>query len=156
MPDRITLLIVRIGNARRTSRTVLHQVTGKSDFVAPTVTENRPVVRIVTGRRPLCLTVKKAVGDGNSAGRLVSSDDELPSDHAKRDLVDPDQISIVESDAVTTPNVLRVDLVNPEIVQDDILLVRNTQSSTLIPASGVIPTTVLSPATRMGVSPALS
>lgn len=110
--------------------------TGMVDIVAleghhiPGAIEvNTPVVVAVTGGRVVRLAIDEGVGDGNAVVGLGTQDNMLTTNTSSllllvwlsvfsgngsgqtySDMVDPDQIAVVQSDTITTPHVLRVDI----------------------------------------------
>jgi len=93
-----------------------HEVVGASEVYAP-------VVVAVTGRGPCGCTVDFAVGDGDAVGSSVSEDNVLAGDEIGGDMVDPDKISPIQGDGIASPNVLRVDVGESHVLDNDVLCV---------------------------------
>lgn len=95
-------------------------VTRKGNQVTGTIEEHCPVVVSVAGRGPAGLTVELVVGDGKAPSLVVSRDDHLAADERELAVVDPDEVSASESDCVSTPDVLGVELGDVHVLDDDV------------------------------------
>lgn len=74
----------------------------------------------IASSRPGGRTVKLAVGNRHPVGRLVAQDKVLAADERGLDVVDPDEVGAVQSDGITTPDVLRVQVGDPNVLDDDV------------------------------------
>lgn len=104
-----------------TAREVVNVVVLEGDLVIRTSEVQVPVVVSVTGGGPLALAVDVAVGDAHAAGRVLAQDNVLAGDLVGGDVVDPDQVGAGEGDGVTSPDVLRVQLRDTDVLDDDVL-----------------------------------
>lgn len=93
----------------------------KVTYVAGTGKVHGPVLVTVTGSRPLALTVDVVVGDGNSVGSAGSKNNVLAANVGGSNVVDPDKIRTINLDSITSPNVLRVQLSDVDVLNDDVL-----------------------------------
>lgn len=98
-----------------------------------------PVVVAIARGRPAGTAVEFAVRDGDTAAcgnwlvctghggygtvltRVVSRDEHLATDQRDLDMVDPDLVGAIQGDSITTPDVLRVELRDVDVLDDDIL-----------------------------------
>jgi hypothetical protein len=90
-------------------------VTLHGDEIAGSVEVDTPVVVAVTGGRVVAGAVDEAVGDGHALGGAGAEDDVLASDAGGGDVVDPDHVGVVESDGISTPDILGVDVGDGDI-----------------------------------------
>lgn len=60
-------------------------------------------------------------GSGTVLTRVVSRDEHLAADQRDLDVVNPDLVGAIQGDSITTPDVLRVELRNVNVLDDDIL-----------------------------------
>ena len=74
----------------------------------------------VAGGRPRALAVELAVGDGDSSAGIVAQDKVLAADEGGGDVVDPDHVGVVQGDGVAAPNVLRVEVGDVDVLDDDV------------------------------------
>ena len=93
----------------------------EGDHVVAAGEVHAPVVVAVAGSRPGGGTVDLVVGDGDAAGSLVTEDNVLAGNKVGGDVVDPDHIGAVNGDGITTPDVLRVDLSETNVLDNDVL-----------------------------------
>ena len=80
------------------------------DEIAGAVKVDTPVVVAVTGGGVVAGAVDVAVGDGHALGGVGTEDDVLATNAGSGDVVNPDHVSVVEGDGVSTPDVLGVDV----------------------------------------------
>lgn len=52
---------------------------------------------------------------------LISGDEHLATDQGDLDVVNPDLVGAIQTDSITTPDVLRVELRDVDVLDDDIL-----------------------------------
>lgn len=90
-------------------------VTFQSHVVVASVKIDTPVVVAVARGRPIRTTVDKAVRDGHTLGSRSTENNMLTADTGSSNMVDPDHIAVVDSDSITAPNVLRVDIGNSNV-----------------------------------------
>lgn len=90
-------------------------------YVAGTGKVHGPVLVTVACSRPLALTVDVVVSDGNSVGSAGSEDNVLTPNVRGSNMVNPNKIRAVDLDSITTPNVLRVQLGDVDVLNDDVL-----------------------------------
>lgn len=100
---------------------VVHIVVLESDLVASTSEVQVPVVVSVASGRVGGLAIDVGVGDGHAVGSILAQDNVLAADGVGGDVVDPDQIRSGQSDGITSPNILRVQLRNANVLDDDVL-----------------------------------
>lgn len=67
------------------------------------------------------LAVKLAVGDGDAPAGVAAENQVLAADERGGDVVDPDQIGVVQGDGVAAPDVLRVEVRDVHVLDDDVL-----------------------------------
>ena len=103
------------------ARGVVDIVVLQGDGVGRTGEVQGPVVTAVAGSRPRGGTVDLVVGDGDTVGGRVTEDNVLASDQISGDVVDPDEVSTVDGDSITTPDVLGVDVSEADVLDDDVL-----------------------------------
>lgn len=89
-----------------------------------------PVVVVVAASRPAGGTINLAVGDGDTVAGVVSEDNVLTTDERSGNMVDPDVVSVVEGNGITTPDVLRVKLSDVNILDDDVLGTNDSETLT--------------------------
>ena len=75
----------------------------------------------VAGGGPRGDAVNLVVGDGDAVAGLVAEDDVLAADERGGDVVDPDHVDVVEGDGVAAPDVLRVELGDVDVLDDDVV-----------------------------------
>lgn len=80
-----------------------------------------PVVAVVASGGPLGVSVEVVVREGDTVGSSVSSDEHLATDQGDLAVVDPYEVRAVNSDGITTPDVLRVELRDVDVLDDDVL-----------------------------------
>lgn len=116
-------------------------VTFEGDLILRTSEIQSPVLVAITGRGPVRGAVDLAIGDGDAAGGSLAENDVLTADlgglgervslglqaieglASYLDLVDPDHVGTSQRDSITTPDVLRVELSDVDVLDND---VRNT------------------------------
>jgi hypothetical protein len=89
-----------------------------------------PVVVVVAASRPAGGTVDLAVGDGDTVAGVVAEDNVLTTDERSSNMVDPDVVSVVEGNSITTPDILRVKLSDVNVLDDDVLGTNDAESLT--------------------------
>lgn len=104
-----------------TAREVVDVVVLEGDLVIRAGEVQVPVVVSVASGRPLALAVDVAVGDRDTAGRILAQDDVLTGDLVGGDVVDPDQVGAGQGDGITSPDVLGVELGDADVLDDDVL-----------------------------------
>jgi hypothetical protein len=66
-------------------------------------------------------SVDLAVGYGNAVGGAVTEDNVLTGNEVGRNVVNPDHVAAIDGDSITTPYVLRVDISEAYVLDDDVL-----------------------------------
>lgn len=99
----------------RTSRGVVDVVTLHGDHIVGTIEVDTPVVVSVTSGRVIRDTVDVVVGESDTVGSERTKNDVLTGDVVSGNVINPDHISIVDSNSVTSPDVLRVDLFDLDV-----------------------------------------
>jgi hypothetical protein len=94
---------------------------GEKTYVAGTSEVHGPVLVTVASSRPLAVTVNVRVGDGNSVVGVGSEDNVLTTDLGGSNVINPDEIGTIKSHGVATPNVLRVQFGDMDVLDDDVL-----------------------------------
>ncbi|GMF76829.1 unnamed protein product [Aspergillus oryzae] len=89
---------------------VVEVVTHHGDHVVGAVKVNTPVVVAVAGSGVVGATVDEGVGDGDTVVGLGTEDDVLTGDTGSGNMIDPDKVGLVQSDGITTPDILGVDV----------------------------------------------
>lgn len=102
------------------ARGVVNIVALQGDAVRSSREVHSPVLLTVAGGRVVALAIELVVGDGYLAGGLGTEDDVLAADEGSLAVVDPDQVGTVNSDTITTPHVLSVDLGDVNVLDDDV------------------------------------
>ena len=82
--------------------------------------QKSPVMLVVAGRRPGGSTIELAVRDSDVACGLPARYDHLATDEAELAVVDPDLVRVLYGERVAAPDVLRVDIVDVDILNYDI------------------------------------
>jgi hypothetical protein len=108
-------------NLGRAAGGVVDVVALEGDHVVAAGEVHAPVVVGVAGSGPGGGTVDLVVGDGNTAGSAVAEDNVLAGDEVGGDVVNPDHVGTVNGDGITTPDVLRVDLSETDVLDDNVL-----------------------------------
>lgn len=103
------------------ARGVVDVVVLEGDGVGGAGEVQAPVVATVAGSGPGRGTVNVVVRDGDAAGGLVAEDNVLAGDQVSGNVVDPDEVSTIDGDGITTPDVLRVDVGEANVLDDDVL-----------------------------------
>ena len=112
----------------------------EGDHVVAAGEIDSPVVVAVAGSGPGGGAVDLVVGDGDTTGSLLAEDNVLAGNQVGGDVVDPDhvacnyrlldtacefeyrlQLTAVDGDGITTPDELRVDLGETDVLDDDVL-----------------------------------
>ncbi len=75
----------------------------------------------VARRRPRSLAVELAVGDGNTPASVAAQNKVLAPDEGGGNMVDPDHVGVVQGDGISTPDVLRVEIGDVDVLDDDVL-----------------------------------
>lgn len=123
----------------RAAARVVDVVALQGDLVVGASGVQRPVVVAVAGRRVVRLPVEFVVGEGDAVGGCFAQDDHLAPDHgelavvcregvstfasARRSkwLTNPDLVGSGNCDGVTTPDVLRVQVGDVDVLNDHVL-----------------------------------
>ncbi len=100
---------------------VVDVVALEGDHVVAAGEVHAPVVVAVAGSRPRGGTVNLAVGDGDTAGSIVAEDNVLTGNQVGGNVINPDHVGAVNGDGITTPDVLRVDLSETNVLDNDVL-----------------------------------
>jgi hypothetical protein len=108
-------------NLGRAAGGVVDVVALEGDHVVAAGEVHAPVVVGVAGSGPGGGTVDLVVGDGNTTGSTVTKDNVLAGDEVSGDVVDPDHVSTVNGDGISTPDVLRVDLSETDVLDNNVL-----------------------------------
>lgn len=87
-----------------------------------------PVVVGVAAGGPVGGAVDLAVGDGDTVGGAVAEDNVLAADERGGDMVDPDVVGVVEGDGISSPDKLRVELSDVNVLDNDVLGVDDTET----------------------------
>lgn len=99
---------------------VVDVVVGQGNLVVLAQEQHGPVVLVVAAGTPARLAVEFRVRNGHPSGGLITRDQELPADQRNLDVVQPDQVAAGHLECITTPDVLRVQLRNVNILEDDV------------------------------------
>lgn len=102
-------------NLGHTTGQVVEVVAHHRDHVVRTIQIDSPVVVTVTSRGVVGTAVDQVVGDGDAVIGLGTKDNVLTSDAGSGNVINPDEISVVKGDSITTPNVLRVDISDSDV-----------------------------------------
>lgn len=94
---------------------------GGKTYVAATGKVHGPVVVTVTGGRPRGVTIDVVVANGDTVAGLGAEDNVLTTNERGGAVVDPDEIGVVDGDSITTPDVLRVQVGNVNILDNNVL-----------------------------------
>ena len=116
------------GDLGATARDTVDVVVLEGDHVVGTGKVETPVVVVVALGGPVGGTVDLAVGDGNTVAGLVTEDNVLTADERSGDMVDPDVVGIVKSNGITTPDELRVQLSDVNVLDDNVLGTDNAET----------------------------
>lgn len=94
-------------NLRRAAARVVDVVVLERDHVVGAGEVHAPVVVSAASRvgRPSAATIDIAVGDGHAVGSLASEDEVLTTDAGGGNVVDPDHVSAIDGDGITSPDV---------------------------------------------------
>ena len=86
---------------------VVDVVALEGDHVGAASEVHAPVVVSAASRvgRPSAATIDIAVGDGHAVGSLASEDEVLTTDAGGGNVVDPDHVSAIDGDGITSPDV---------------------------------------------------
>jgi len=102
-----------------------------STYVAGASEVHGPVLVTVTSSRPLTLSVDVVVGDGDTVGSAGSENNVLAADVGGSNVINPDEVRAINLNGITTPNVLRVELSDVDVLNDDVLGTLDVQTLTL-------------------------
>lgn len=94
---------------------VVEVVALKGDHVVAAVQVHAPVVMTVAGGRVVGATIDEGVGDGDAVVGAGSQNDVLATNASSGHMVDPDQIRVIDSNGITTPDILGVDVGNGNV-----------------------------------------
>lgn len=84
---------------------------------------------VVAASAPACGAVDLSIGNGNAVARVIACDYVLTADKGDLNVVDPDQVGAGEGDGIAAPDILRVQLSEVHVLDDDVLgTVRKTDS----------------------------
>ena len=97
-------------NLGGTTAGVVDVVTLHGDEIAGSVEVDTPVVVAVAGGGVVADTVDEVVGEGHALGGISAEDDVLTGNASGGDVVNPDHVSVVDGDGITSPDVLGVDI----------------------------------------------
>lgn len=103
-----------------TARDIVNIVPLESNLVLCTVEQQSPVMFIIASRRPGCSPVVLVVSDRDAAGSDISSYQHLSANKREFAVVDPDLVGAYERDRVTSPNVLRVEIRDVDVLDNHI------------------------------------
>lgn len=78
------------------------------------------MVRVAVGG-PLAVAVELVVGDADAVAGLFAEDKMLSADERGGDVVDPDKIGVIDGEGITTPDGVRVEVGNVDVLDDDVL-----------------------------------
>jgi hypothetical protein len=109
------------GNLGGATRGVVDVVVLECDGVGGTGEVQAPVVATVAGGGPGRSAIDLVVGDSNTVGGRVAEDDVLTGNQIGGDVVNPDKVGTVDGDGITTPDVLRVDVGEADVLDDNVL-----------------------------------
>lgn len=109
------------GDLGATAGNAVDVVVLEGDEIVGASKVETPVVVVVAASRPAGGTVDLAVGDGDTVAGVVSEDNVLTTDERSGNMVNPDVVSVVEGNGITTPDVLRVELSDVNVLDDDVL-----------------------------------
>lgn len=79
-----------------------------------------PVVLVVAADGPRGAAVELVVRYGDLAGGAPAGDDELAAGERELVVVDPDAVGAVQGDCIATPDVLRVEVGEVDVLDDDV------------------------------------
>lgn len=108
-------------NMGSTARDIVNPVSREGIVILLTDEEHSPVVLSVATRRPRRLSIKLVVGDGDVSCSSPARDEHLATDEGELVVVDPDLVGAVEGDGIATPDVLRVQVGDVDVLDDDVL-----------------------------------
>lgn len=103
------------------AREVVDVVVLEGDLVVRASEVQVPVVVSVASSRVVALAVDVAVGDADTARSILAEDNVLAADLVGGNVVDPDQVGSGQGNSITTPDVLRVQLGDPNVLDDNVL-----------------------------------
>jgi hypothetical protein len=75
----------------------------------------------ITCRGPSSGTVDFAVGNGDAVGGTVAQNDVLTGNKVGGYVVNPDKVTAVNGNGISTPHVLRVDIGEADVLNNDVL-----------------------------------
>lgn len=123
-------------NLGHTAGGVVEVVTLHGDHVVGSIKVDTPVVVAVAGSRVVGAAVDEGVGDGDTVVGLGTEDDVLTGDTGSGNVVDPDKVSLVQGDGITTPDILRVDVSDSDVLDDDVLGAADDTDTTALNDTG--------------------
>lgn len=88
----------------------------EGDHVVAAGEVESPVVVTVAGGGPGGRAVNLVVGDGDTVRGAVAENNVLAADQGGLDVVDPDKVGAVESDGITAPDVLGVQVGDVDVL----------------------------------------
>jgi hypothetical protein len=104
-----------------------------------------PVVVVVAGCRPAGVTINLRVGDGDTVGGTIAKDNVLAADEGGLDVVNPNEVAAVEGNSITTPDILRVQVGDVDVLNNDVLhaagdteTLANNDTSAALPVDGLV------------------
>jgi hypothetical protein len=92
-----------------------------SIYIVRTKEEDAPVMVGVTASRPVAVTIDLVVGDRNTTTSLGTKNDMLTANEGGRAMVNPNIVGSVKSDSITTPDNVRVEVRNMNVLDDNVL-----------------------------------
>ena len=118
-------------NLRSATRGAMDVITLEGDGVLGASEVKSPVLVAIAGSRPVGCSINLVVGDGHTTGGGLAENNVLTTDQGSANVIYPDEVASFQRDGITTPNVLRVQLSNVDVLQDDILSTHNAKTFAL-------------------------
>lgn len=97
------------------------QERSKYTYISRASEVKAPVVVTIASSRPRGSTVDLVVGDGHSVAGTVAENNVLTADQGSSDVVDPDEVGVIQGNSIATPDVLRVEGSDVNVLNDDVL-----------------------------------
>lgn len=109
-------------NLGGTTRSAVDVVVLEGDQVRRTIEVETPVVVSVASGGVVRATIEVVVGDSNTVRGERAKNNVLTGNVVGGYMINPDQISVVDGDGVTSPDVFRVDLLDLDVSESSRLV----------------------------------